>query len=220
MLRAIIFDVDGVLVDSMRFHADAWANVFCEVGINITREDIYALEGSNEKAIIKAIFEKVGKESEPWHFEYLVNKKREIIEFDKIEPFKNVPDCLKKLKSYFKLAAVSGSSRNMVEKVMNKFFSFCFEVIITGDDFERGKPDPIPFLKALAKLDINKNECLVVENSPLGITAAKRAEIYCVAVASTLEPDKLQHADLVFRDHTALFDFLKNIIQNRSLIDH
>ena len=100
----------------------------------------------------------------------------------------------------------------MVENIINKFFPGCFEVIITGDDLERGKPDPTPFLKALAKLDITKNECFVIENSPMGITAAKRAGIYCVAVASTLEPDKLQHADLVFRDHTALFDFLKNLI--------
>ena len=211
MLKAIIFDIDGVLVDSMRFHADAWANVFYEVGINITREDIYALEGSNERAIIKAIFQKAGKEPEPWHFEYLVNKKREIFEFDMIKPFKSIPGCLKKLKRYFKLAAVSGSSRNVVEKVMNKFFSGCFEVIITGEDLERGKPDPAPFLKALEKLESNKNECIVIENSPMGITAAKRAEIYCVAVASTLEPDKLQNADLVFRDHNALFDFLKNL---------
>ena len=60
---------------------------------------------------------------------------------------------------------------------------------------------------------MTKNECIVIENSPLGITAAKRAEIYCVAVASTLEPDKLQHADLVFRDHAALIDFLENILQ-------
>ncbi len=212
MLRAIIFDVDGVLVDSMRFHADAWANVFSKVGIPITRDDIYALEGSNERAIIKAIYQKAGKEPEPWHLEYLVNTKREIFEFDQIKPFKSIPDCVKKLKRYFKLAAVSGSSRSVVEKVMNKFFLGCFGVIITGEDLERGKPDPTPFLKALAKLDITKNECFVIENSPMGITAAKRAGIYCVAVASTLEPDKLQHADLVFRDHTALFDFLKNFI--------
>ncbi len=213
MLKAVIFDVDGVLVDSMRFHADAWKTVFYEVGINITREDIYELEGSNERAIIKTIFEKDGKKPEPWHFEYLVNKKREVFEFDQIKPFKNIQDCLKKLKRYFNLAAVSGSSRKVVEKVMNTFFSGFFEVIITGDDLERGKPNPAPFLKALAKLDITKNECIVIENSPLGITAAKRAEIYCVAVASTLGPDKLQHADLVFRDHTALFDFLKKFIQ-------
>ena len=95
MFRAIIFDVDGVLVDSMRFHADAWANVFYEVGINITREDIYALEGSNDSNIIKAIFEQAGKEPEPWYFEHLTNKKRETLEFDQIKPFKGVPDCLR-----------------------------------------------------------------------------------------------------------------------------
>ena len=77
---------------------------------------------------------------------------------------------------------------------------------------ERGKPDPAPFLKALEKLDMTKNECIVIENSPLGITAAKRAELYSVAVASTLEPEKLQHADLVLEDHTVLFDYLKSPI--------
>jgi beta-phosphoglucomutase len=74
MLKAIIFDVDGVLVDSMRFQADAWATGFEEVGIHITREDIYALEGLNNKGIIKAIFQKVGKKLEPWHLEYLVKR--------------------------------------------------------------------------------------------------------------------------------------------------
>jgi beta-phosphoglucomutase len=212
MLKAIIFDVDGVLVDSMFFQADAWVHVFYEIGINITKEDIYALEGLNDATLIKAIFEKARKEPEPWHFEYLVNKKREAFEFDKIKPFKNISGCLNQLKRHFKLAIVSGSNHYMVENVINKFFTGCFEAIITGDDSEQGKPDPTPFLKAVEKLDVTKNECMVIENSPMGVTAARRAEIYCVAVASMLEPDKLQHANLVFRDHFALFAFLKSLI--------
>ena len=124
---------DGVLVDSMCFQADAWVKAFEEVGITITREDIYELEGSNDKRLIKAIFEKAGKEPEPWHFEQLPERKREALEFDQIKPFEGIPNCLKELKKHFKLAMVSGSNRNTVEKIVNKFFSGCFEVIITRE---------------------------------------------------------------------------------------
>ena len=65
------------------------------------------LSGSNERTIIKAIFEKAGKEPEPWHFEYLANKKLEAFEFDKIKPFNGILDCLKELKRHFKFATVS-----------------------------------------------------------------------------------------------------------------
>jgi beta-phosphoglucomutase len=212
MLKAIIFDGDGVLVDSMRFQADAWAKAFGEAGISITREDIYELEGSNDKRLIKSIFEKAEKEPEPTHFEKLPEKKREALEFDEIKPFEGILDCLKELKKHFKLALVSGSNRNTVEKIVNKFFPNCFEVIISGSDLERGKPDPDPFLKALERLDLTKNECIVIENAPLGITAAKRAGLYCVAVASMLEPEKVKHADLVLENHAALLDYLKSLI--------
>jgi len=212
MLKAIIFDVDGVLVDSMRFQADAWVKTFREVGISITREDIYELEGSNNRRLVKSIFEKAGKEPDPRLLEQLPEKKREALDFDKIKPFEGILDCLKELKRHFKLAMVSGSHVDTVTKVVDKFFSNCFDVVITGSDLERGKPDPDPYLKALEELDLTKNECIVIENAPLGITAAKRAGLYCVAVASMLEPEKVQHADLVLEDHAALLDYLKSLI--------
>jgi len=212
MLKAIIFDVDGVLVDSMPFQAEAWVKTFKEVGINITREDIYELEGSNNKKLIELIFEKAGKEPEPWHLEQLPEKKREALEFDRIKPYEGIMNCLEVLKRHFKLALVSGSHNDTVNKIVNKYFSNYFDVIITGSDLERGKPNPDPYLKALEKLDLTKNECIVIENAPLGITAAKRAGLYCVAVASMLEPEKIKHADLVLEDHAALFKYLKSLI--------
>jgi beta-phosphoglucomutase len=215
MLKAIIFDVDGVLVDSMRFQADAWATVFEDVGIHITREDIYALEGLNNKGIIKAIFQKVGKKLEPWHLEYLVKRKHEALELENIVPFKGIKNCLKELNRNFKLATVSGSSFDIVEKFVNDFFPRCFEVIITGDDFERGKPDPEPYIKCFEKLGVTKNECIVVENAPLGINAAKSAGLYCVAVATTLDPVELQNADRVFKDHNDLFGYLKSLSKSK-----
>ena len=215
MLKAIIFDMDGVLVDSMRFQADAWAKAFQDAGINIVREDIYELEGSNDKRLIKSIFKEARKEPEPEHFERLPEKKRELLEFDRIIPFEGIPECLDELKRHFRLAMVSGSNRNTVGKIVDKFFSGYFDVVINGSDLERGKPDPDPYLKALEMLGLTKNECMVIENAPLGITAAKRAGLYCVAVASMLEPEKVQHADLVLEDHASLFDYLKSLIPGK-----
>ncbi len=215
MLKAIIFDMDGVLVDSMRFQADAWAKAFQDAGINIVREDIYELEGSNDKRLIKSIFKEARKEPEPEHFERLPEKKRDLLEFDRIKPFEGIPECLDELKRNFRLAMVSGSNRNTVGKIVDKFFSGYFDVVINGSDLERGKPDPDPYLKALEMLGLTKNECMVIENAPLGITAAKRAGLYCVAVASMLEPEKVQHADLVLEDHASLFDYLKSLIPGK-----
>jgi beta-phosphoglucomutase len=214
MLKSIIFDMDGVLVDSMRFQADAWITVFKECGITINRRDIYILEGSNNRGIIEEIFKKVGKEPEPWQFEYLANKKSEVLDFESIVPFNGIQNCINELKKDFKLATVSGSGRYMVDKVINTFFPKCFEIIITGDDFKRGKPDPEPYIKALEKLYMNKNECIVVENSPMGISSAKRAGLYCVAVATTLDSEELEHADIIFKDHVALINYLESFSIN------
>lgn len=215
MLKAIIFDVDGVLVDSMRFQADAWAKAFQDAGITISRKDIYELEGSNDKRLIKFIFENAGKKPEPEHFEQLPEKKREALEFDRIKPFEGIPACLDELKQHFRLAMVSGSNRSTVEQIVDKFFSGYFDVVVNGSDLERGKPDPDPYLKALEMLDLTRNECIVIENAPLGITAAKRAGLYCVAVASMLEPEKVLHADLVLKNHAALLDYLKSLIPEK-----
>jgi beta-phosphoglucomutase len=145
----------------------------------------------------------------------LPEKKRDLLEFDRIKPFEGIPECLDELKRHFRLAMVSGSNRNTVGKIVDKFFSGYFDVVINGSDLERGKPDPDPYLKALEMLGLTKNECMVIENAPLGITAAKRAGLYCVAVASMLEPEKVQHADLVLEDHASLFDYLKSLIPGK-----
>ncbi|AKB31956.1 Beta-phosphoglucomutase [Methanosarcina siciliae HI350] len=206
--------MDGVLVDSMRFQADAWITVFRECGIAINRRDIYILEGSNNRGIIETIFKNARKTPDPWHFEYLANKKREILDFENIVPFDGIQNCIGELKKDFKLATVSGSGRYMVEKVVNTFFSKCFKIIITGDDFKHGKPDPEPYIKALEKLCMNKDECIVVENSPMGISAAKKAGLYCVAVATTLDSEELEDADIIFKDHVALINYLSNLSVN------
>jgi len=142
----------------------------------------------------------------------LAKKKNEVFKFDQVEPFKGTLSCLKELKPHFTLAAVSGSSRSIVGKALNKFFPCCFDVIVTGDEMVRGKPYPDPYIKALEKLNITKKDCIVVENSPLGIESANKAGIYCIAVTSTLKSEYLQHANLVLKNHNELFNYFNDII--------
>ncbi|MCQ1534493.1 HAD family phosphatase [Methanosarcina sp. KYL-1] len=211
MLKAIIFDVDGVLVDSMRFHADAWIEAFGEAGISIKREDIYQIEGSNGLGVVKLIFGKEGKIPGPEDFEFFPRRKREVLDFDGIKPFEGMVSCLEGLKRRFRLALVSGSDRKIIEKMVQRFFSGIFEVAVAGIDVENGKPAPDPYLKAVELLGLEKEECLVIENAPLGVEAAKAAGLYCVAVSSTLGPERLQHADLVLENHAELFRYLEGL---------
>ncbi|MDD3042015.1 MAG: HAD family phosphatase [Methanosarcinaceae archaeon] len=215
MFKAIIFDVDGVLVDSMRFHADAWVEAFGEVGLSIRREDIYEIEGANDRGVIELIFRKKGWENpDSNHFEALHLRKRELLIFENIKPYKGIIECLHHLKKKYRLALVSGSDRPLVEKMLTNYFPDIFELGVAGADVEHGKPAPDPYLKAVEMLDLKKEECLVVENAPIGIEAAKRAGLYCVAVQSTLGAEKLDRADLVFKGHAELFEYFENLLSN------
>lgn len=211
MFKAIIFDVDGVLVDSMRFHADAWVEAFREAGLSIRREDVYEIEGANDRGVVELIFRNKGRIPEPEHFEGLHLRKRELVEFENIKPYEGMVKCLHSLKKKFRIALVSGSDRPLVEKMLTNFFPDIFEVVVAGADVKHGKPAPDPYLKAVEMLGLEKEECLVVENAPIGIEAAKKAGLYCVAVQSTLGAEKLGQADLVFEGHAGLFEYFEKL---------
>ncbi|WP_135612063.1 HAD family phosphatase [Methanococcoides sp. AM1] len=212
MFNSLIFDADGVLMDSMTCHADAWVRTFSEVGIDIVRQDIYDIEGSNHAGVIRLIFKKAGREADPEIIEKLRVRKRELfLKKKKIAPFDGMYDLLKNLKEHFHLAVVSGSDRPIVDSMVNEFYPEIFEVIISGADVINGKPDPEPYLKAMKILKVEKENCLVIENAPLGVDSAKNAGIYCVAVSTYVDAEKLNRADQIFQDHSQLLKFLADL---------
>ncbi|MBP1909030.1 HAD family hydrolase [Methanolobus bombayensis] len=218
MFKGIIFDSDGVLVNSMPFHAKAWVEVFSEYGIEVTEEDIYEIEGSNHVGVINIFFGRVGRTPEPEIYDEILEKKRaHFLENNDAEVFEGMYDCLSSLKDNFKLAVASGADRTIVTSLMDKFYSGIFDVIISGEDVENGKPDPEPYEKAIEKLGINKNECLVVENAPLGVESAKNAGVFCVGVPTYLKPEQLQDADIVVENHAELIDYLMSLDQKKEL---
>lgn len=107
------------------------------------------------------------------------------------------------------MGMVTGSSRQSVERVLTGDLRKAFDVMITADEVKRPKPDPQPFLIAARSLGLEPAKCLVVENAPFGIRAAKAAGCGVVGICTTLPSDDLQEADWVVQDHGELEDLLK-----------
>ncbi len=209
VLKALIFDMDGVLVDSMPFHAAAWKRAFLEMGMVIRDEDIYAIEGSNPGSGLPILIRCAGEDPEAFDLEEITAIYRQ--EFGKIfelKAFEGLKECLETLKSRFLLSVVSGSDRLIVHGILDELFPGVFDAVITGDDVIYAKPHPDPFLKAVKLLQVRKEECLVIENAILGVEAAKRADIYCIGVPTYVDVEQLDRADLVVEDHRELMEHL------------
>lgn len=209
VIKSILFDMDGVLIDSMYYHFLAWKKTFLKYNISINQKDIYFLEGSDYKQTVQKLCdnldlnysEELGDKMGFIQNNYFQNYKHNIL------PFKGINKLLNNLSNY-SLAVVSGSNKENVENLINMYFPDIFEVIVSGEDTIKHKPFPNPYLKALSELDINFDEAIVIENSPLGISAAVGANIFCVALETSLSSKYLNEANLILKDHDELYDFL------------
>ncbi|WP_091938083.1 HAD family hydrolase [Methanolobus profundi] len=215
MIEALIFDMDGVLIDSMHLHSNAWKTAFAEAGIEIDEKDIFHLEGENDTGIVKSIMN--SKNIDPCRLEDILttipSRKHEIFDIDKAVMFEGMDKCLKKLKNKFKLAVVSGSDKVVVDTIMERIFPGIFNAIVSGDDTINGKPDPDPYNKAVEMLGVEKENCIVIENAILGVTSAKNAGIFTVGSPTYLDRKELEHADIVLQDHAELYRFLELLMR-------
>jgi beta-phosphoglucomutase len=181
-MRGIIFDLDGVLVDSMPDHYNAWKLAFKEVtDIEVDERMIYLLEVMRVNDLVKKIFEQ--KNYDDYSIAQKVNERKNQIFKDILTPrtFDGVKELIERLKCT--KAVVSGSARKDVEVLIDRTFGQDnFDVIITADDIDRGKPDPIAFITALNRMKIDTAEAIVVENAPLGVEAAFKAGLQCIIV--------------------------------------
>jgi beta-phosphoglucomutase len=223
MLKALIFDMDGVLVDSMPFHAAAWKKAFLDMGMEIQDKDIYEIEGLNPRSGLPLLIRKARKEPEDFDFETITTIYRQ--EFKRIfelKAFDGMKECLELLKSRFLLSVVSGSDRFIVNGIIDKLFPGIFDAVVTGDDVLNSKPYPDPFLKAVELLNVGKKECIIIENAILGVEAAKKADIYCIGVPTYVAPSELDMADLVVEDHKELMEHLLSLepLLSTELVPH
>ena len=217
MIKGIIFDMDGVLVlGANKYHVEAWEKAFREFDIDLQTisEDEYGkLEGMKGDEIENIILKQNNILLSPELKDRIYKRKKEIFkEIDDPYAPRETKTLLNDLKNQgLKLAVASGNNRYIVENFIKKYnLQEIFGAIITGDEIEKGKPDPEVFLTALKKIDLHYNECIVVENAPLGIQAGKAAGIYVVAMTSTVSANFLKGADKIISNLSELKEIIKN----------
>ncbi|HEX6282130.1 MAG TPA: HAD family phosphatase [Nitrososphaera sp.] len=225
--KGIIFDMDGVLVDAMPFHCKAIQTAAKqEVNIGVEKRDVYLLEGMPGEDMVKELLR---------HKRYTGNveelsdgdshkldsvahriherKKKIFQQINASTPINGAKELISSIRC--KKALVSGAARQEVDSNINKYFGKdAFDVVVSGEDLEEGKPSPDPFRTALKKMALTESDALVVENAPLGVKAANNAGIKCVV---TLNNTPLKISDFegliayesIFPDTSSASSFLK-----------
>jgi HAD superfamily hydrolase (TIGR01509 family)/HAD superfamily hydrolase (TIGR01549 family) len=208
----IIFDMDGVILDSLPMHLETWQRTLRPLGIELTAEDLYPLEGTPTELTAQRLTERfLGQACSDAEAKRLADQKRASFR-DRFRPV-FVPGIRSLLYDLhgrgYRLALVTGSSLSVVEESLNPTgLHELFDVTIAGDQVVRGKPDPEPYEMAAASLGVHAGQCLVVENAPQGIQSAKAAGMACVALETTLSREQLSAADRIFPDASALAAWL------------
>ena len=219
-IKAVFFDQDGVLYNSMPYHAESWAWAMTKHGLPYTAMECYRNEGRTSVGVIQEHYQQMyGKDASPELIEAIYKDKTEHFTqmtggFPGIIP--NVDKVLYFLRSQgVQCWVVTGSGQRNLINALNKTFDNVFTGIISSFDVTKGKPDPEPYLKAWERSGFKKEECMVVENAPLGVRAAKAAGLYTFAVNTGPLPDEElwdEKADEVLPDMQALLARLTAIL--------
>lgn len=208
--KNILFDMDGVLINSMKYHVQAWKLALNKFNIETTEEKIMSMAGMTSQKTVELICEEKKLYCDIELVKQIKSEKG--LQLDKIfcvEPFSGVVENLKNLKnSDFKLALVSGCRKFEVDKTVNNFFPNIFDIIITGDDVKFGKPNPEPYQKAVDKLKLNKSETVIIEDALSGIESANAAKIDVLALTTSFNKKELSKATKIFDSHNKLFKYL------------
>lgn len=213
-LRAVLFDMDGVLYDSMPSHAKAWHRAMAHFGYDLPEQEAYMHEGRTGASTINIVSRRQRgvEESEERIQEIYRVKSQFFNEYPPAEPMPGALELLRKLQARgLKILIVTGSGQTSLLDRLNHHFPgvFCRELMVTAFDVKHGKPAPEPYLMGLQKGGLRAEECVVVENAPLGVRAAKAAGIFTIAVNTGPLPDSAladEGADLLFPSMQALCD--------------
>jgi beta-phosphoglucomutase len=206
MLKGILFDMDGVLLESEQLTSQAAVEYFRKKGADVKPEDFIPFYGMGEKKYFGGVAEKydipfdVEKEKDKVYDLFAEMAKK------KMEPMPGVREFLAKVKGMnLKTAVATSASRYKVDINLELIgiSKSEFDAIVSAEDITHNKPDPEIFLQAASKLDLKPIECLVVEDAPGGVEAAKSAGCKCLAVMSSFTEEELSKADWIIKDLTS-----------------
>jgi beta-phosphoglucomutase family hydrolase len=204
-IQAVIFDMDGTLVDTTELEYKAWHRMMQEQGVEFTHEEYIKVLGAKGSEIVK---NHLDWEEEAIQ-EILQNKERyfkELVAQHGLDLIPGVEKLLQDIQQIpLKMALATGASRKKLEFVLEKLpIAQYFDAMITADDTQTGKPDPEVFLNAAKKLGVAPDSCIVMEDARNGAEAAKKGGMICIAITTTRGKDQLQKADLVVNGYNEL----------------
>jgi beta-phosphoglucomutase len=201
-IKAVIFDMDGVIVDSMPYHFLAWYEALRPFGVRVNCFDVYVKEGERWDRSLRDFFSKAGIPPTKKLLSKVFEARQKIFKkYFKRFIFKGVRELLGCLKKRgYQLALVTGTPDYEIKRILPAKLYNHFDAIVAGNMVKKGKPHPEPYLKAAKLLKVKPDFCAVIENAPYGILSAKRAGMYCVAVSTSLPKEFLSKADAIVSD--------------------
>lgn len=213
--KAVMFDMDGVIYDSMPNHARSWHTAMKRIGIDMPPEDAYKYEGMRGVETIKLLFRQQRGETitDAVAEEYYRIKSEEFNKCPDAQLMDGIKLLMRKIKdSMMKIVVVTGSAQHsLISKLTHDLNGLVSEeLIVTAHDVEHGKPDPEPYLKGLAKAGAEPWEAIVVENAPLGVRAGVGARVFTVGVNTGPLPD----SDLLNEGAGVIFSSIREFAEN------
>ncbi len=200
--KAFIFDLDGVIVDTAKYHFLAWKKVASQIGIDFTLENNELLKGVSRVRSLDIILE-LGKieASQEDKNKWLIQKNEDyltyLVDMDQSEILPGVMPVLKFLKDRNQLIALGSASKNARPILEKTNIIHYFDAIVDGNDVSNAKPDPEVFLRAAQLLDAFNENSIVFEDSVAGIQAANTAKMISIGIG---EKNTLQEAEFIFKD--------------------
>lgn len=198
-LRAVLWDLDGVIADTGIHHYLAWKDVFGKRGVNFTEKEFIRHFGRRHDTIIR---DALGDGLSPGEFEAITREKQENYRRRVAGNIKPLPGAIELIKALnergIKAAIASSAPPENIELIIRGLgIDGCFQAIASGLEVAESKPDPQIFLLAARKLGVAPGDCVVIEDAVAGVDAARRAGIRCVAVTNSHPRHSLKKADLV-----------------------
>ncbi len=205
-MKGYIFDLDGVIVDTAKFHYIAWKKIGEEFGFSLTHELNEQLKGVSRVDSLQKILNWAGVTVSQEKFDELATRKNEdylsyVAQMDENDILPGVKSFLEEARRNGKKIALGSASKNARLILEKTGIISLFDEIVDGNDVTKAKPDPEVFLIAAQKLGVKNEECVVFEDSEAGIQAAKTAGMKAIGIGS---PDVLTQADEVFADFTQM----------------
>jgi beta-phosphoglucomutase len=211
---ALLFDMDGVVVDSMPMHLRTWQEALAPLGIELTADELYPLEGVPTVRTAQMLVQQIAGRSCPEEEALRLAARKQELFRRGFSPVL-VPGMGPLLHDVqgrgYRLGLVTGSDRQVADQTLGPVgVAGLFEALVSGDEVVRGKPDGEPYRRAAERLGLPPGRCLAVENAPLGVEAAVAAGMRCVALQTTLPAERLAAAgaERVFADVPALRSWL------------